>query len=238
MTNPYMEDELRFPLEYHITETKDRAIIIGVVLVLLILLIIVNYNTLTKYFFNLIYSCDLELYYREVGDFITVAIQLILFIGLIGLIPFFSYQIALYIYPALSTIEIKILHPLFVFFFTNYFISFVAYFYLIIFRTFDLGAVFGIISIEAGLAWTVYFTMIVLLFILTESVLSIPIFMLSLHLIWNISYTSMRRGWNYMLVIASIIAAIITPTTDPLTQLIFMFILLVIYIVGLGVVGL
>jgi sec-independent protein translocase protein TatC len=232
-----MEDELKLPLEYHVTEVRDRALLIGATLVSLILAIIANYSTLTEYLSNLAYGRDLELYYGGIGDLITVAIQTTLFSSLVGLIPFFGYQIALYIYPALTTAEIGILRPLFVFSLINYFIGFVVCFYLVVPGVLDLGAAFGAMSTGTGLAWSAYLATIVFLFILTESVLSIPVLMLSLRLIWNVSCASMCGGWNYVLVMASIIAAIITPTTDPLTQLTFMFILLVVYIVGLGVVG-
>ena len=64
MTNYYVEDpensespeELKFPLEIHITEVKDRVVLIAGVLLFLIILVVANSNVLTKYLFNLVYS--------------------------------------------------------------------------------------------------------------------------------------------------------------------------------------
>jgi sec-independent protein translocase protein TatC len=62
----------------------------------------------------------------------------------------------------------------------------------------------------------------------------IPIIQVVLGLFGIVSGQSMLSAWKYIIVLSTIIAAIITPSTDPLTQIIMSVALLTLYLGGAG----
>jgi sec-independent protein translocase protein TatC len=45
----------------------------------------------------------------------------------------------------------------------------------------------------------------------------------------------MLGAWRYVILIATIIGAVLTPSTDPLTQLLLSFAILLLYLAGVGI---
>ena len=62
----------------------------------------------------------------------------------------------------------------------------------------------------------------------------IPIIKVVLGLFGIVSGQTMLSAWKYIVVLSTIIAAIITPSTDPLTQIIMSVALLTLYLGGAG----
>ena len=59
---------------------------------------------------------------------------------------------------------------------------------------------------------------------------------LGLGLLGLVSGRTMLSVWKYVVVIATTLAAVITPSTDPVTQLLMTFALLALYLGGSGLV--
>jgi len=45
----------------------------------------------------------------------------------------------------------------------------------------------------------------------------------------------MLGAWRYVILVSTILGAILTPSTDPLTQLLLSFAIILLYISGLGI---
>jgi sec-independent protein translocase protein TatC len=63
----------------------------------------------------------------------------------------------------------------------------------------------------------------------------IPIIQILLGLLNIISAKQMLAAWRYIILVSTIIGAILTPSTDPLTQLLLSIAILMLYFSGVGI---
>ena len=80
-----------------------------------------------------------------------------------------------------------------------------------------------------------YFEFILVLFYSTGLAFQIPIVQILLGLLNIVSAKQMLSAWRYVILISTIIGAILTPTTDPLTQLLLSVAILTLYFAGVGI---
>jgi len=64
----------------------------------------------------------------------------------------------------------------------------------------------------------------------------VPVIQVILGLLGIVSGQTMLSAWKYIVVIATTLAAVITPSTDPVTQILMASALLALYLGGSGVV--
>jgi sec-independent protein translocase protein TatC len=80
-----------------------------------------------------------------------------------------------------------------------------------------------------------YCDFILVLFSTTAIAFQIPIFQIILGVLEIISGTSMLNLWKYVVLIAVIVGAVLTPSTDPITQLLLSSAILILYFLGAGI---
>jgi len=80
-----------------------------------------------------------------------------------------------------------------------------------------------------------YFEFILVLFYSTGLAFQIPIIQILLGLLNIVSAKQMLAAWRYIILISTIIGAILTPSTDPLTQILFSMAILLLYLSGVGI---
>ena len=93
---------------------------------------------------------------------------------------------------------------------------------------------YGADIIEPFWSFTQYFDFIAVLIFATGISFQIPVIQVILGLLGIVSGQRMLASWKYVVVIATILAAIITPSTDPITQIIMSVALLTLYLGGAG----
>ena len=81
-----------------------------------------------------------------------------------------------------------------------------------------------------------YFNFISVLIFTTGLSFQVPIIQFILGFLDIISGQKMLSVWKYVIIISTILAAIITPSTDPITQLFLTGALLILYLSGSGLV--
>ena len=77
-----------------------------------------------------------------------------------------------------------------------------------------------------------YFEFILVLFYSTGLAFQIPVIQIILGLLKIITVKQMLRAWRYVILGSTIIGAILTPSTDPLTQLLLSIAILALYFSG------
>jgi len=80
-----------------------------------------------------------------------------------------------------------------------------------------------------------YFDFIVVLFYSTGLAFQIPIFQIILGLLNIISGQKMLDLWRYVVLGSTIVGAVLTPSTDPLTQLFLSGAIVLLYLAGAGI---
>nr|AIA21499.1 sec-independent protein translocase-like protein [Neopyropia fucicola] len=167
------------------------------------------------------------------GEYFFSSIKVAIYCGIVATTPFAVYQIILYILPGLNGKERKIILPLLIssvlLFITG---GIFAYFVLApAALTFLIS--YGSDIVEPLWSFEQYFDFILLLLFSTGLAFEIPIIQLLLGVSGTLSSTQMIRAWRYIIIIATIAGAILTPSTDPVTQLIMSSAVLLLYFGGI-----
>ena len=89
--------------------------------------------------------------------------------------------------------------------------------------------------IEPFWSFDQYFEFILVLFYSTGIAFQIPIVQILIGLLNIVTTTQMLAAWRYIILLATIFGAILTPSTDPLTQLLLSIAILLLYFAGLGI---
>ena len=89
--------------------------------------------------------------------------------------------------------------------------------------------------IEPFWSFDQYFEFVLVLFYSTGLAFQIPIIQILLGLLNIVSAKQMLSAWRYVILVSTIIGAILTPSTDPLTQLLLSLAILLLYLSGVGI---
>nr|YP_009296576.1 Sec-independent translocase component C [Apophlaea sinclairii]AOM65716.1 Sec-independent translocase component C [Apophlaea sinclairii] len=168
------------------------------------------------------------------GEYFFVSVKISMFSGLLLSIPITLYQILLFISPGLTQQEKNIIIPVSIgssclFFIGMYF----AYFFLEP-KALEFLIHYGDNIIEPLWSFEQYFDFTLVFLLTTALVFQIPIIQILLGSLNIVSSQQMLSIWKYVILISTVIAAVITPSTDPFTQIILSIAVLLLYSVGIG----
>lgn len=172
------------------------------------------------------------------GEFFFVSFKVAGYSGLVVASPFILYQIIQFVLPGLTRRERRLIGPVVIgstFLFAAGLVF--AYFLLIpaalnFFINYGEGVVEQIWSIDK------YFEFVLLLLFSTGLAFQIPIIQVLLGFLGIVSSTQMLQGWRFVIVAAVVLGAVLTPSTDPLTQSLLAGAVLGLYFGGIGLVKL
>jgi sec-independent protein translocase protein TatC len=167
------------------------------------------------------------------GEYFFSSIKISSYTGLIISSPFIIYQIVLFILPGLTRTEAKFFLPILItsicLFFTGIYFSFK----ILIPAALNFFIEYGSEIVEPLWSFEQYFDFILLLLFSTGLAFQIPIIQIVLGLMNIISSNQMLKSWRYILLFATILSAILTPSTDPITQLLLSCAILFLYFAGI-----
>ena len=152
------------------------------------------------------------------GEYFFVSIKVAGYSGLVIASPFILYQVVMFVLPGLTRRERRLVGPIVlgssVLFFAGLFF---AYFALIpaalnFFISYGADVVEQLWSIDR------YFEFVLLLLFSTGLAFQIPVLQLLLGLLGIVNSKQMLSGWRYVLLGAAVLGAVLTPSTDPVTQ--------------------
>jgi sec-independent protein translocase protein TatC len=170
------------------------------------------------------------------GEFFFVSIKTAGYAGLTLAVPFVLYQIVAYVTPGLTRKERRFIAP--VMFGSSFlFLAGLAFSYFaLIPAALNFFVSYGEDVVEQ--AWSIdkYFEFVLLLMFSTGLAFQIPIVQALLGFIGIVSSRQMLSAWRYVLVGAAVLGAVITPSTDPLTQSLLGGAVLALYMGGIGLV--
>jgi len=179
---------------------------------------------------------DEKIYYSHPAGYLNLYIQLGLYLGLVLASPYVLYQIWLFIAPGLYKHERKAVGG-FVAASVGLFLGGIAFAYYVILpyllrflMTFSQGGPFTPwINAEE------YFDLLLMVMVGVGVVFELPVLIFFLALFNIVTPQFLWKNFRYAIVVITVVAAIITPTPDAMTMLIFMAPMIVLYIVGIGV---
>ncbi len=170
------------------------------------------------------------------GEYFFVSMKVAGYSGLLVATPFLIYQIARFVMPGLSLKERKFLGPV-VFGSSFLFAGGLAFaYYLLIPAALNFFIQYGEGVVDQ--AWSIdrYFEFVLLLLFSTGLAFQVPVLQGILGTLGLITSEQMFKAWRYVLLASVVVGAILTPSTDPLTQSLLAGAITLLYLVGIGLV--
>jgi len=168
------------------------------------------------------------------GEYFFVSIKVAAYSGLLVASPVVLYQIIQFVVPGLTQRERRLIGPIVLgssFLFAGG--LFFAYIALIpaalnFFITYGADVVEQIWSIDK------YFEFVLLLLFSTGLAFQIPVIQILLGLLGIVTSKQMLAGWRYVILGGAVLGAVLTPSTDPVTQSLLAGAVLGLYFGGVG----
>ncbi len=172
------------------------------------------------------------------GEYFFVSLKVAGYSGIVLASPFILYQVIAFVLPGLTRREKRLLGPIVLGSSILFFIGLgFAYIALIpaalnFFINYGEGVVEQLWSIDR------YFEFVLLLLFSTGLAFQVPVIQFLLALLGIVSSATMLKGWRYVLLGAAVLGAVLTPSTDPVTQSLLGGAVLSLYFGGIGLVKL
>ncbi|MEB3212827.1 MAG: twin-arginine translocase subunit TatC [Leptolyngbyaceae bacterium] len=170
------------------------------------------------------------------GEYFFVSVKVAGYSGLLISSPFILYQIIRFVLPGLTLRERRLLAPIVlgssVLFFAGLGFAYIA----LIPAALNFFISYGADVVEQ--LWSIdrYFEFVLLLLFSTGLAFQIPVIQFLLGLLNIVSVKQMLSGWRFVLIGAVVLGAVLTPSTDPITQSLLAGAVLALYFGGAGLV--
>ncbi len=172
------------------------------------------------------------------GEYFFVSIKVAGYSGLVLSSPFLLYQIIQFVLPGLTRKERRLIGPVVIGSSVLFLFGLGFAYIALIPAALNFFINYGENVVEQ--LWSIdrYFEFVLLLMFSTGIAFQIPIIQILLALLGVVSSTKMLSGWKYVLLGATILGAVLTPSTDPLTQSLLSGAVIALYLGGIGTVKL
>jgi sec-independent protein translocase protein TatC len=172
------------------------------------------------------------------GEYFFVSVKVAGYCGLLVASPVILYQIIQFVLPGLTRRERQLVLPV-VIGSSVLFVGGIAFaYYALIPAALNFLIGYGENVVEQ--AWSIdrYFEFVLVLLFATGLLFELPVVQILLSLLGILSSEVMLSGWKSVVVGSMVVGAIVTPSTDPLTQSLLAGAVLALYFGGVGVVKL
>lgn len=172
------------------------------------------------------------------GEYFFVSLKVAGYSGILISSPFILYQIIQFVLPGLTRRERRLLGPVVLGSSVLFAGGLVFAYYLLIPAALNFFISYGEGVVEQ--LWSIdrYFEFVLLLLFSTGLAFQIPIIQLLLGALGIVSSKQMISGWRFVVLGAAVLGAVLTPSTDPVTQSLLGGAVLALYFGGIGLVKL
>jgi sec-independent protein translocase protein TatC len=221
-------------LSEHIEEFSQRLIFSLIVLITAILSCFTDIKQIVKIFQAP--AMGIKFLQFAPGEYFFASIKIAAFSGLLLSSPIILYQIFLYVLPGMTKKERDILLPITIGSGALFAVGLCFSYFFLVPAALKFFIAYGSDVVEPFWSFDQYFDFVAVLIFTTGLAFQVPVVQIILGLLGIISGQQMLSAWKYVVVLATTIAAVITPSTDPVTQLLMTSALLALYLGGSGLV--
>ncbi len=228
--DPEFPYEVEMTLMEHLEELRRRLLASVIAVALCIVACFLGVNRLIT--FLEVPAQGVTFLQLAPGEYFFVSLKVAAYAGLLLATPFLLYQIVRFVLPGLSVKEIKLLGPV-VLGSSLLFVAGLAFaYYLLLPAALSFFIRYGEGVVEQ--AWSIerYFEFVLLLLFSTGLAFQVPILQGLLGALGLVTAEQMLKGWRYVVVAAVVAGAILTPSTDPLTQSLLAGAITFLYLLG------
>lgn len=224
---------LELPFSEHITELRQRSFHVIWLILFLTILTFVEVKFLVK-LLELPVN-NVKFFQLSPGEYFISTVKISFYSGLLFGSPFLISQVVLFLLPGLTKQETKIILPLLLSSFCLFSLGLIFSYYILIPAALNFFLNYSDEVIEPFWSFEQYLEFILVLFYSTGIAFQIPIIQILLGLLNIVSIKQMLDSWKYIILFSTIIGAILTPSTDPFTQLLLSVAILLLYFSGVGI---
>lgn len=175
---------------------------------------------------------DVKFFQLSPGEYFISTVKISFYTGLLFGSPFIVGQLILFLLPGLTQKETRIILPLLLSSLCLFGLGLIFSYYVLIPAALNFFLNYSNEVIEPLWSFDEYFEFILVLFYSTGLAFQIPIIQILLGLLNLISAKQMFSVWRYIILLSTIFGAILTPSTDPFTQLLLSSAILLLYFSG------
>ena len=224
---------LELPFSEHIEELRQRIFLLVGIILLLTCIAFIEVKDLVKILELPVQN--VKFFQISPGEYFISTIKISFYTGLLFSSPFVIGQLILFLLPGLTKKETKIILPLLLSSLILFGLGLAFSYYTLIPAALNFFLNYSEEVLEPFWSFDQYFEFILVLFYSTGLAFQIPIIQILVGLLNIVSAKQMLSAWRYVILMATILGAILTPSTDPLTQLLLSIAILLLYFTGLGI---
>lgn len=232
--NPKKIQDDEMALSEHIEEFSQRLIFCLILLIISTLICFADIKQIVQIF--QVPAIGIKFLQFAPGEYFFASVKIAAFCGILISSPLTIYQIFLYIIPGMTKKERDIILPITFGSCILFAIGLIFAYFFLVPAAHKFFIAYGADVVEPFWSFNQYFDFVAVLIFATGLAFQIPIIQIVLGLFDIVSGQTMLSAWKYIVVLSTIIAAVITPSTDPLTQIIMSVALLALYVSGAGIV--
>lgn len=166
------------------------------------------------------------------GEYFFSSIKMALFSGIFLTLPMILFQICLYLSPALLERERRVIFPLLIASGTLFLLGSYFSYIVIVPGTIKFFIAYGSEIIEPLLSFNQYIEFVSFSVFVSGILFQIPVAQIILGLSGLVSGQKMLDSSKYILLCSMVVSAIITPSSDPVTQILMSAVLFLLYLSG------
>ena len=224
---------LELPFSEHIEELRQRIFLVFGIVLLLTCFAFIEVKSLVKILELPINN--VKFFQLSPGEYFISTIKISFYTGLLFSSPFVIGQLILFLLPGLTKKETKIILPLLLSSLVLFGLGLAFSYYTLIPAALNFFLNYSEEVLEPFWSFDQYFEFILVLFYSTGLAFQIPILQILIGVLNIVSPNQMLGAWRYVILVSTILGAILTPSTDPLTQLLLSLAILLLYFSGLGI---
>lgn len=224
------DDEMA--LSEHIEEFSQRTIFCLIVLVLISLVCFIDVKEIVRIFQAP--ALGVKFLQFSPGEYFFASVKIAAFCGILISSPVVLYQLFLYILPGMTKKERDILLPVSLGSGILFFCGLAFSYFFLVPAALRFFIAYGSEVVEPFWSFDQYFDFVAILLFTTGLAFQVPVVQVVLGVLGIVSGQKMLSAWKYVVVICTVISAIITPSTDPVTQILLSFALIGLYLGGSG----
>nr|YP_010619674.1 Sec-independent protein translocase component TatC [Tayloriella tenebrosa]WAX03687.1 Sec-independent protein translocase component TatC [Tayloriella tenebrosa] len=232
MKEIYKKDNEKYmPVFEHLSELRSRILLSFIIFVIASIVCIIY----TKEITIILQKPAIGIKFLQLapGEYLFVSIKISLYSAIIISSPFSIYQTLQFILPGLTKKESLYIIPILISSIILFFIGILFSYQFLIPITLQFLIKYGSDLIEPMWSFDEYFNFVTLIILSTGLCFQIPIIQILLGITNIVKWEKMLDKWKYIAFIATITGAIITPSTDPITQICMTTTILILYFGGI-----
>jgi sec-independent protein translocase protein TatC len=223
-------DEDTMALSEHIEEFSQRLVFCLIFISLAIILCFIDIKGIVMLFQAP--AVGVKFLQFSPGEYFFASVKIAAFCGVLVSSPIILYQLLLYLIPGLTKKERDIILPVSLGSALLFVLGLAFSYFFLVPAALRFFLSYGAEVIEPFWSFDQYFDFVAVLLFATGLSFQVPAIQVVLGLLNIVSGKKMLSAWKYVIVICTVIAAIITPSTDPITQILLSTALLSLYLGG------